>query len=279
MKRISLAKRNALLSPSGFSGGAIALAVVAFLVLVRLMVPDLFLSATMPLVQVGNALGAEFHRVSVSFDDTATLALSQEKLSAENQALAIENRTLASQVASLTALLGDTHAQSATPGIVAAVAARPPVSPYDTLVVATGSKGGVSTGMEAFGNGGVPIGVVSLVTDSFARVTLFTAPREQLTAWVGASHVPLTLAGAGAGAFSATAPRAAGIQVGDTVYAPGPGALPIGVVKSIGGDPAAPTVVVHVAPAVNPFTVSEVVLRDVGSALMSALICATSTAP
>ena len=58
-------------------------------------------------------------------------------------------------------------------GILAGVVARPPVSPYDTLVLAAGRVDGVEVGMEAFGAVGVPVGVVSSVLEDFSRVTLF----------------------------------------------------------------------------------------------------------
>ena len=58
-------------------------------------------------------------------------------------------------------------------GIIAGIVARPPASPYDTLVLSAGSEEGVTLGMEAFGAGGVPLGVVSSVLANFSRVTLF----------------------------------------------------------------------------------------------------------
>lgn len=279
MKRTSLAKRNALLSPAGFSAGAVALALVALLVVLRLVFPGAFLSVTMPIVRAGNGIASGFHVVRSSFAQVAAVTLEKERLTEENQALAAENRALADHVASLTLLLGDVRPVSQPSGIVVGVVARPPVSPYDSLVVASGSADGVAEGMEAFGNGGIPVGTVTSVSQSFSRVTLFTAPGVTLEAWVGTNHTPLTLHGAGAGAFSAEALRAAGIAEGQAVYAPGPGALPLGVVKSVTGDPAAPTVSVHIAPAVNPFTLSYLVLRDSGSELLDALTCATSSTP
>lgn len=280
MKKIFSVKRNALLSPSDISGGGIALACVLAAVLLRIFFPGFFLTLSMPFVRVGNALSEETHSLLAGFSNASVLAAANESLTNENNALAAENRTLTDRVGTLSALLGDAGAgKQQGLGVIAGVVARPPVSPYDTLVVAKGTTDGIQLGMEAYGDGGVPIGTVTSVTSDFARITLFSAPGVSLLSWVGTQHLPLLIAGAGAGAFSATAPRATAVAVGDVVYAPGPGALPIGVVKRLGGDAAAPTVTLSIAPTANPFTLTSVVVRDSGAALSGALMCSTSTQP
>lgn len=280
MKKIFSAKRNALMSPEGISGGGIVLALVLVAVFFRLLFPGFFLTLSMPFVRAGNALSMETHSLFAGFSDASVLAATNESLTTENNALAAENRTLTEKVGTLSALLGDSGAgRQQSPGMVAGVVARPPMSPYDSLVVERGTGDGVRLGMEAFGNGGVPIGTVTSVTSGFARITLFSAPGVSLLSWVGAQHLPLLIQGAGAGAFSATAPRATAVTAGDVVYAPGPGALPIGVVKHVGGDAAAPTVTLSITPTANPFTLTSVVLRESGAMLFGALTCSTSTQP
>jgi len=153
-------------------------------------------------------------------------------------------------------------------GVVAGVVARPPESPYDSLVLAAGSNAGVALGMEAFGLGGVPIGVVSSILADFSRVTLFSAPGMNTAGWVGRAHLPLTIVGVGAGAMNAAAARPAGIAIGDTVFAPGPGMLPIGTVVRIDSDPSSPSVTLRIQPALNLFSVSWVTVRNTGAALL-----------
>ena len=278
MRKTYLAKRNALLAPSALSVSVVLFAIVIAGALVRLAAPSAFLAAMTPLLRAGTAVARGASAAGSVFADAASLQNANALLASDNAALATENRALTDKVASLSALLGDASAPPAAPGIVLGVLASPPASPYDTLVVDGGAARGVALGMEAFGTGGTPIGVVSSVEDAFARITLFSAPGESLAGWVGDKHLPLTLAGAGAGAFTATAPRAAAIATGDIVYAPGPGALPIGSVAKEGGDPAAPFVVLSIAPAVNPATLTWIVVRDEGAALRNgALVCATTT--
>jgi cell shape-determining protein MreC len=210
-----------------------------------------------------------------SFGNAATLDSRNEQLMNENAALASENQTLFQKLANISALSGSqTVGKNVPTGILAGVVARPPESPYDTLVLAAGENEGVALGQEAFGAGGVPIGVVSSVLADFSRVTLFSAPGTNTVGWVGRTNLPLTIFGAGAGAMNATSARSAGIAVGDTVFVPGPGMLPIGTVTRIDSDPSSPSVTLRIQPALNLFSITWVLLRDTGAAL---LISATST--
>ena len=83
--------------------------------------------------------------------------------------------------------------------------------------------------------------------------------------------------GAGGGAMQASLSRSAGVVVGDVVFAPGPGMLPIGTVTRIDSDPSASGVTLRIMPALNPFSLTWVELRSTG-ALRDAFYTATSTA-
>ncbi|MFZ3044169.1 MAG: rod shape-determining protein MreC [Minisyncoccia bacterium] len=275
MKRTFLAKRNALLSSTDISWGVIALGCAILALLLRLVTPNFFLHAVAPAFSVAEILNTKSHTFFNSFSDAAILAAKNELLMEENAALASENQALLEKEASLNDLLGTSV--SAKTGIFAGVVARPPESPYDTLVLASGESVGVTLGMEAFGVGGVPLGVVSSVTSDFSRVTLFSAPNVVTYGWVGKDSLPLNILGAGGGAMNAGLSRSADIVVGDTVFAPGPGRLPIGSVVRIDSDPSAPGITLRIKPKTNPFSLTWVELRDVGSALRGAFSVATST--
>jgi cell shape-determining protein MreC len=274
MKKTFLVKRNALLSPRAVSSGAVALGAVVLLLSVRLIAPDFFWHIFSPLSDAARAVSETGHGFLASFENAASLAAQNEKLAAQNAALADENQTLVQKTATLATLLGTTNVQKAIPGILAGVVARPPMSPYDTLVLASGKKDGASLGQEAFGENGVPVGIVSAVTDDFSRVVLFSAPGATTNGWVGHANVPLTLEGAGAGTLLATVARAADIAVGDTVFVPGPGQLPVGSVVRIDSDPLSPAVTLRIQPAANPFSLSWVTLRATG---ITGVSFATST--
>lgn len=276
MKRTFLVKRNALLSSRSFSWGALALAFSVVALLARLIAPDLFWQAFTPFSRVSDAIATKSHEFLSSFSDATVLAGRNETLVAENASLAIENQTLAQKVASLSALLGASASEREAPSILAGVVARPPVSPYDTLVLAAGMTEGVALGMEAFGTDGVPIGIISSVDDDFSHITLFSTPGVVTNGWVGQDSIPLELMGAGAGTMQAFVARAAGISLGDVVFVPGPGQLPIGSVVRIDSDPRSPGVTLRIQPATNPFSLSWVTLRATG---VMGVAFATSTLP
>jgi cell shape-determining protein MreC len=288
MKKTYLARRNALLSSTDLSWGAYALMGAIVILLLRLVAPSFFWTLFTPLFRASDSLSNANHSFFNSFADTAKLAQQNEKLADENAALALENRALLVKFNSISGLVHDRES------IIAGVVARPPASPYDTLVLAGGSDEGVTLGMEAFGPPAgeagaseVPLGVVTTVLASFSRVTLFSAPGMTTNGWVGqnsstklgVNSLPITIRGAGAGAMSASVARSAAVSAGDIVFAPGPGQLPIGSVARIDSDPTSPSVTLRITPALNLFSITWVSLRDTGSSLRSALSSTTPTLP
>jgi len=262
MKRTFLAKRNALISSRGISRGVLLLLFPLILLFVRIFAPNFFWQIFAPAFRVSEALTAESRRFVNGFRDVAVLAEQNEKLTAENSALASENRTLLQKSDELSRLLG-TSTQKDASGVLAGVIARPPESPYDTLVLAAGEKDGVTIGMEAFG-GGVPIGFVSSVASNFSRVTLFSSPGTLTSGWIGREGTPLSIIGAGGGALQAHIARAANVVEGDAVFVPGPGMLSMGRVARVESDPLSPGVTLRIQSAVNLFSLSWIELRATG---------------
>ena len=279
MKKISLARRNALLSPGNLSWGAFALAFAVLFLSIRLFAPDFFWRTLAPVFRGADAFAAMSRTALSSFGNVAALSARNDELSKENESLASENQALAQKVADISSLLGGVSAKTSPAGILAGVVARPPSSPYDTLVLSPGADEGVVPGMEAFGEGGVPLGIVSAVHPGFSRVTLFSSPEIRVDGWVGSGRLPLAIRGAGGGALSASVQRSAGIKTGDAVFVPGPGALPIGSVVRIDSDPSSPSVTLQIQPAVNLFSITWVELRASGPAFTASFSWATSTAP
>lgn len=247
-------RRNGLIP----GGGAIAAIVLVILILVlvalRAFLPDAFTALAMPLWSFGQAAANAEGNFASLFGNAGDLARQRDVLLSENQAINEENRALRGQVADLTKLeLGTT---TPTGRILAGVLARPPVSPYDTLVVAAGKADGVRAGAFAYGPGNVPLGTVARVADHSATVELFSLGGLQTTAWAGEKRIPLTLVGKGGGAFTATVPSATAIQPNDIVYVPGPGALPVGTVVKVESNPSSPTDTLDIAPYTNLFSLT-----------------------
>ena len=102
-------------------------------------------------------------------------------------------------------------------GVVAAVLARPPQSPYDILVIDAGSSDGVAAGHMMFMPEGPLVGLVTDVNVSSAKVKLLSAAGEKTAALLERHGVPVTLEGAGGGNFRVTVSRETEVEVGDRI--------------------------------------------------------------
>lgn len=251
-------------TPSGglFSSvGRLVAAVFALLVflifVLRLAAPGLLARLATPLWQAGDAL-AGAAAVAIPLESRAGLLEDRERLARENEALLNQNAALAARVTDLERLLGGRT--EAPGGILAGVLARPPVSPYDVLILDRGAEAGIAEGDRVLGPGGAPVGIITQTGTGSARATLYSEPGRITEAWLGAERIPVRLVGASAGAFDAELPGTAGALVGDGVYVPGPGALPLGIVSAVITDPSSPTVTLRIRPAANPFSLTWVTI-------------------
>ena len=104
--------------------------------------------------------------------------------------------------------------------VVAAVLAKPPVSPYDTLLIDAGEKQGVSLGNDVRVST-FRIGRVEAVFPHEAKVVLLSAPGETTTVFLGEARVQATAVGRGGGNFETEVPRDVALAVGDPVLLPG----------------------------------------------------------
>jgi cell shape-determining protein MreC len=280
MKKIFSTRRNALLSSVSLSWGAGVVGVVILLVLVRLGAPDFFARATLPFLSYTDTVSTWVSSVRALLARSVEQAKQLTALQEERSVLVVKNEELAARVATLERLSGISH-REAGPALSAPVLVRPPESPYDVLIVGAGTAQGVTVQMVAFGivtvassTEIVPLGLVSETTDTTARVVLFSAPRVETLGWVGSTHTPVTLIGTGGGTFFAAVPREASPSVGESVFVPG-STVPIGVVARVESDPAAPSATIRITPLVNPFSISEVLLRPRDTSLVGAVSCTT----
>jgi cell shape-determining protein MreC len=260
MRRPYYHKRN-----TGVYWWAGAIGVALLIIIFRLVAPGAFVALTAPLSHTGVSTTASLGNVFASFTSNASLAQENTELRAENAALKNQNQALTVRTQDLTKLLGDSTAMES--GYTAGVIARPPESPYDTLIIGDGSSEGIKEKAEVFAQGGVPIGTIKHAYGHSAQVSLFSSPGRTTAGWVGADREALTLIGQGSGTFIAKLPKGAAVAVGDGIYIPGPGALPIGTIVKIDTDPSSPTEIIRIQPSVNLFSVTwvEVAKNPLGS--------------
>jgi cell shape-determining protein MreC len=278
MKRTFLAKRNALLSRAGSRLGLAIFVLVLIVAGVRILFPNFVLATTTPLFRFSDWMSTSTESFTDGFENSTKLSTEVDTLITANATLEQENAVLTAKVADLENVLGNEAPN--VPGVLAGVLARPPETAYDTLIVAAGTNDGISSGDVAYATSGLPVGVVTAVSSNAARVTLLSASSEVTDAWVGSARLPITLLGAGGGAFLAQALRSASTSPGDLVYVSGPGALPIGKVAAVSGDPSSPFITLEISGVVDIFSLPYVLIEHAGPSTWPASPPgATSTLP
>ena len=237
----------------------VVIGIAALFFVIKMVFPSVIVALAEPLWKGGATLEAAVGNATAGVGNSETLANENTQLAAQVASLQNQNAVLTARSQDLTKLLGGSTTSGTTAqGIAAGVLARPPLSPYDTLVVGMGAKDGVVVGAVVTASGGIPIGTVQSTTAHTATVALLSMADHTTDAWVGENRIPLTLSGMGAGAFTATLPKAAAVNVGDNVYVPGPGAIPVGTISQVETDPSSPSVTLSIQPFVNIFSTTWV---------------------
>ncbi len=252
-------KRNALITRRTLLVGGGVFLVCLFALMLGSLFPSLPIILATPGWKLGAAATNATHGVSSIFQNSGEMQSDTDRLQMENQTLQNENRALRAQLLDITHMT----ASSTLPvhHVVAGVLSRPPLSPYDTLVVALGDGVSVKVGARVYGPGSVPIGTISETGRGTARILLYSSPKSTVDGWIGEKRLPVTLIGGSAGSFTSTLSHESGVAVGDVLYLPGPGALPAGTVARISSDPSSTNDVVYIVPYVNIFSLTWVTIE------------------
>jgi len=122
--------------------------------------------------------------------------------------------------------------------IAAAVTARPPYLPYDSLLIDRGTKDGIKEGAIVYRAYDQAIGLVSRVYQEGALVTLFSTPGVEATVYILGPNIYTTAYGEGGGIVRVSVPQGVSIVLGDVVIIP---SLEIGVLGTIKDIKSVPT--------------------------------------
>ena len=244
MKTTSLKRSK---KPNGGAQGKITLAVFVCIILVAVqwIFPSLifrFLYAiSTPFTTVRDAIGSEFSSIGIYFNSKESLASHnaelEKDLSAINarllsmEALQSENQALQTMVASKQANVSPKNT------VFAAVVERPPFSPYDSLIISSGSASGITAGNPVFDENGTPIGTIENVFPTSAKILLFSNPNTTLHITIGSKKATVTAQGIGGGNFTLKIPVTNEPRIGDAVYIPEFSPLAVGIIKNVSAQP------------------------------------------
>lgn len=165
---------------------------------------------------------------------------SEASLIAENKELKAEQARLQTALAGYDFLRQEYRSLAASFGrhpeeslaVLAAVLAKPPQTPYDTLIIDVGRKEGITVGDSVFAES-IPIGEVTEVFSRSSKVVLFSSPGKESTVAVGDDALAVSARGEGGGSFSLSLPRDVALKEGDPVFLPGVPPVLFGEVGSV----------------------------------------------
>lgn len=246
MKMKSFRRPKNTLSPYARLAIGISGVVILVLIVLRVFFPGVLFALASPFWYAGSFATEQIG----SFEDAQTLFRENNTLKEEVLRLQNENLVLSEQLRELGLF--------AIEGVPAGVLARPPLAPYDVLVVSLSAP--TRVGALVYGPGGVPIGEVESISGTEAHIGLYSASSRSIEGWLGEERLPVTILGEGSGSFSITLPQETPVSLGDEVFIPGPGARMIGTVARINTHQASTEKTLSVRPLVNPLSISFVTI-------------------
>lgn len=215
----------------------VTLFIVVMVAISNLIWPSVFANIiytiAVPVVRTNSWLDESLSALGTYFASKNYLVAENTLLKTELQNIreqSVMAKSLQDEIIFLKSLLGRTDDKVR---VFAGVLSRPPLSPYDRLVIDAGVQEGIAVGDYVYSTGGSVIGKISEVFKDFARVTLFSSPGLEIPVSIGNDHIPATAIGTGGGSFSVLLPRESSVAIGDAVFFPDIPPPLLGVVGSI----------------------------------------------
>ena len=131
--------------------------------------------------------------------------------------------------------------------VLAGVIARPPVSPYDVLILDVGTEQGISVGQLVLTGSGSVVGSVQKVFNNKSIVSLFSTPGKKTSVVMFSQGVGVEALGKGGGVYQVFIPRNINVNTGDIVVLPGGRTEVIGQVGEVMFDARDPFQIAYVS--------------------------------
>ena len=209
----------------------------------------------------------QFSLLSGSMDTPASLLAQNEELKRQLAEMHIQFATVASVEEENTALKAFFNRESIASStrsdsrVLAAVLRRPPLTPYDELIIDIGTDFKLSTSTLVYAPGNVLIGRLVDVLGTTAKVKLFSSHGEHFEVLIGSANTPAKAIGRGGGQYEAQISRGTTIAEGDFVSSPLLNDRAFGIVQSVISDPTQAFVTVLFSSSVNVYELRWVVVE------------------
>jgi rod shape-determining protein MreC len=201
-----------------------------------------------PVLILGNNIGDKLSNVGAYFYSKNSLFLENEDLKiklSEQESRIVNYNSILDENLKIKEILG--RKQEKANMILSGILSKPNKSPYDTLVIDTGTKNGILVGQRVFALGNIPIGRVAEVYTNTAKVILYSNPGEKIEVIISGQPAStssslgedtfMQIVGRGGGNFEMILPRDFVLEKGTEVVLPGITPYVIGIVQTIISDP------------------------------------------
>ncbi len=117
--------------------------------------------------------------------------------------------------------------------LTASVIFRPPQTPYDMLIIDSGSNQGIKEGMQAIVFGNILLGYVAEVFPDTSKIKLISSFHEETNVVLESSNIPAIAVGLGGENFEIILPRPISVNLGERIIKLGNQPLLVGIVEKI----------------------------------------------
>lgn len=208
-------------------------------------------------------VGSSIEEFSRSRQDLLARIEELEKQNRRLQQKGIAAEVVRKQNSSLKELLGRNgeYPSSTDNRLVARVQSRPPVSPYDSLIIDLGEQDGIERGMKVLGSHATEIGTIQEVFDTSSRVQLYSSAGTRTTIEINDAGALYVAEGRGGGEVDARIPRHVDIKEGDLLTAPAFDSRVIAEIKDISVSETDPFISARGQMPVNIFELTWVLIE------------------
>lgn len=173
-----------------------------------------------PIWKVRDVVFSPFIKVGNFFSFKSSLIEKNRILEEENSALKLKSFDYDILLQENEALKGSLGRKEDGSFIFAKILSKPPVSPYDTLVLDVGSENGVILGSKVYLSNNIIIGIVRNVTPNTSLVELFSSSSQKNELIVLRTGATFSILGQGGGNLKLEVPKDTDIVWGDVFVYP-----------------------------------------------------------
>jgi rod shape-determining protein MreC len=145
--------------------------------------------------------------------------------------------------------------------VLAVILARPPRTPYDSLLVDIGEDEGLMVGDVVYAEQDYAVGAVEAVFKATSIIKLYSSPDQRIDVLLGSSTAPVVAEGRGAGNFYIKVPKNIVVSEGDQIVIPGIKSKILGTAERIDSDEGEAYAHVYFRMPVNLYTLHYVQIK------------------